>query len=551
MLLVLCYHDIDPVEGSPWVLHPERLREQIIAVREMGYEIISLDRISDSCNIYRKCAVITFDDGRAGCYMHALPVLRELNCPAAFFVCPGFTVGNAEPHEQYTQFMTCNQLRELADAGYIVGAHSNTHQSFTKLSVAEIYSEVQFSMDWVSTLTGYPCRHFAVPYGDGGEVAAGIVKASGASTCLFTGEQINYGKINPWLLQRVSVESPCTLEMFKAKVAQIMQRNKTPEFSFIIPVKNNDPMLAETIRNIRKLGDRAVAEIVVVYDGDVPKYIRDVEEMAETYYTHSEGRGVAAARNTGAALARGRVLVFTDAHVCFSANFLDVLRSSDVSHSRGIRGCTTRIIKDYAQFRRIADSPRTAPFELQDAYYGWRVSIKNGQFATDTVGERVRDDWFRVPYVGACALAISKSMFDHLGKFDSKLVGAGSMEDCELAMRCWLAGLDVQTTPNAVCWHFTSNNTPVPSKHNKHAAIDDPRYPGETLNTVRLLGLHYPASVAVPVVDRFNKECQRHNIPDCRDTYGDALLETASSHRNLLMTPQRFVAVMAGEGLEK
>lgn len=552
MLLVLCYHDIDPSECNPWVLHPDKFREQLISVREMGYEIISIDDIDDTCHTNRKLAVVTFDDGRAGCYTHAVPVLRELNCPATFFVCLDFTRGEAPAHERYTEFMPTSEIRRLSDAGYTIGAHSVTHRSFDTLDLQTIYVEIQTSMNWVQTVTGRPCHNFALPYGDGGMAAAGIAKACGARRCLFTGNQLNGNTANLTLLKRVCVESGTDIDLFKTELTKMVPANAPPEFSFIIPVKGDDPTLVDTIKSIRKLGDRSTVEIVVVYDGNVPSYIRDVDVMAETHYTQSDGSGVAAARNTGAALARGNVLVFTDAHVCFSANFLDELRRVDVAAGDGIRGCTTQLVRDYATFRSIADSDRLPPTERQQGgYYGWKVVIKNGELTTDIVTECARDGWFRVPYVGACTLAISKGLFAELGGFDRGLVGAGSMEDCELAIRCWLSGRDVRVTSKAVCWHLSDGAIPPKSKYNPHAAIDDPRYPGETLNTVRLLGLHYPASVAVAVVDRFNKLCRQRNTTDCREAYGAALLEAATSNRNLLMTPQRLVAVMAGEGLER
>jgi peptidoglycan/xylan/chitin deacetylase (PgdA/CDA1 family) len=78
----------------------ERFREQVALIRER-FEIIGLERVSrllDSRErLRRPSALITLDDGYIDNYSLALPVLREFDATAAFFVPTAFVGSNKLP----------------------------------------------------------------------------------------------------------------------------------------------------------------------------------------------------------------------------------------------------------------------------------------------------------------------------------------------------------------------------------------------------------------------------------------------------------------------
>ena len=67
----------------------------------------------------RKRVVLTFDDGEENNYQNAFVVLRTFGFRAYFFV-----TANRVGTEGY---MTWDELKEMRDAGMIIGAHGLTH----------------------------------------------------------------------------------------------------------------------------------------------------------------------------------------------------------------------------------------------------------------------------------------------------------------------------------------------------------------------------------------------------------------------------------------
>ena len=73
-------------------------------------------------------------------------------------------VGGQSYHDDV--YMTRDQLRELADAGMLVGSHTVTHRVMSTLSVAEQRREIEESFAFLEeTLDGLAVRTYCHPYG--------------------------------------------------------------------------------------------------------------------------------------------------------------------------------------------------------------------------------------------------------------------------------------------------------------------------------------------------------------------------------------------------
>jgi len=98
-LLVLAYHRVTPPEGASHWEMPERyvstetFAKQLRALRPF-YRFVSLEEfqeiVTGKKRVHRHVALVTFDDGYRDNYEHALPILRKLRVPAAFFISLGF-----------------------------------------------------------------------------------------------------------------------------------------------------------------------------------------------------------------------------------------------------------------------------------------------------------------------------------------------------------------------------------------------------------------------------------------------------------------------------
>lgn len=261
-----------------------------------------------------------------------------------------------------------------------------------------------------------------------------------------------------------------------------------PAYSFIIPARN-EPHLMATVANIRRLGGPDRIEIIVVDDQSttpVPSIPDCLVRRTPRHWGASQSRAY------GAEQADGEVLVFTDGHVAFSNNYLDEIHREGVSDALGgIVGAVT-VPVSAEQFAAYSDGTIPLDPDIKIGHSGW--CIKEGPPLGVRTVVTLRPRVVDVPYVGGCAIAISNAMYRFLGGFDTGLVGFGSLEDCELGMRCRALGFPVRTVNRACVWHNQDILRRFGSgfQNSPHQTLDHPRYSGSFLNTIRLIGVHFP-----------------------------------------------------------
>ena len=59
-----------------------------------------------------------------------------------------------------------DKLKEIYDAGFDIGTHSNTHPKMSALSKDQIRNELETSMNMITKVTGKPVKFFRPPFGD-------------------------------------------------------------------------------------------------------------------------------------------------------------------------------------------------------------------------------------------------------------------------------------------------------------------------------------------------------------------------------------------------
>ena len=108
-----------------------------------------------SVNTTEKKVALTFDAAwGADKTSKIIEICKENNIEATFFLV-GFWI------EAYPE-----KVKEIYDAGFDIGTHSNTHPQMSKLSAAQIQQELQYSCNLLTTITGQKVRFFRPPYGD-------------------------------------------------------------------------------------------------------------------------------------------------------------------------------------------------------------------------------------------------------------------------------------------------------------------------------------------------------------------------------------------------
>jgi peptidoglycan/xylan/chitin deacetylase (PgdA/CDA1 family) len=179
---ILMYHQIgEPVAGvraTDECVSPARFALQMAALVDAGYRTVALTDLARALSeapdaLPARAAVLTFDDGLAGQFGEALPVLRRHGLTATFFLVAG-EVGAARaarhlgfegPAPEGWRPLGWLQARALARAGMAIGSHTLTHRSLGALDPDAAWREVSRSRDILETGIGEPVTTFAYPFG--------------------------------------------------------------------------------------------------------------------------------------------------------------------------------------------------------------------------------------------------------------------------------------------------------------------------------------------------------------------------------------------------
>jgi len=102
--------------------------------------------------------VLTFDDGHLSNWAHAYPRLKQRGLAAAFFVTRDFIDGRAG-------FCRWPQLREMADAGMLIGSHGCSHRFFDDMDERQASLELRTSREAIEQHICRPVDQMSFPGG--------------------------------------------------------------------------------------------------------------------------------------------------------------------------------------------------------------------------------------------------------------------------------------------------------------------------------------------------------------------------------------------------
>jgi peptidoglycan/xylan/chitin deacetylase (PgdA/CDA1 family) len=227
--VILCYHGIGPTNTriDPGFLRvrPAAFRAQLELLLGAGFEFLTVAEFADRAAGVRPppgLAALSFDDGMDDNHAVVLPILRELGLPATVFVATGL-IGKPNPWmaaAAEARMMNEVELRELAAAGFEIGAHSVTHSDLSRLDYEACFREMTESRRTLEQLIGAPVRTFAYPYCRYGLAAVAAARASGFSaavTCQGLGSWDRYA------LKRSLITGKDKLPIFLLKLTDTYQ----------------------------------------------------------------------------------------------------------------------------------------------------------------------------------------------------------------------------------------------------------------------------------------------------------------------------------------
>jgi peptidoglycan/xylan/chitin deacetylase (PgdA/CDA1 family) len=170
---ILFYHRVADHGRNDWTMSTRSFARQVNWLRRR-FDLVSLAeaqrRIASRSN-RRPTACITFDDGYADNRRFAIPLLFQHGIPFTYFVSTNHVLrGEPFPHDvaagRPSAVNTLAHLRELAEAGAEIGAHTRSHANLgAGISTEEILDEIVGSKRELETAIGRDVRYFAFPYG--------------------------------------------------------------------------------------------------------------------------------------------------------------------------------------------------------------------------------------------------------------------------------------------------------------------------------------------------------------------------------------------------
>ncbi|MDY0331642.1 MAG: polysaccharide deacetylase family protein [Thiomonas sp.] len=146
-LSILMYHGlyateaqrlaIDPID-RPYALSTETFARQLDLLAAAHIPVIHPSALEQSGVTVPGGVLLTFDDGHASNAELALPLLKQRNLSALFFITTDFIGRRAG-------FCSWDQVRTLAQQGMVVGGHGQTHRFLSDLPDDALKTELRQS----------------------------------------------------------------------------------------------------------------------------------------------------------------------------------------------------------------------------------------------------------------------------------------------------------------------------------------------------------------------------------------------------------------------
>ena len=202
--LALMYHDVHAGEAAPWIpataaayhVSTDTFSRQLALIKASGCRVLTIEELELTRNA-KPSLSITFDDGWAGAFERALPLLEREGWKATVFVTRDF-VGRKG-------FCTPAMIVEAARAGHEIGVHGTTHRMLSGCSPAEILEEFNACKEYLEGLIGRPVGSGSLPGGDVNEAIIGGARKAGLRRLCTSRPGVNTQRTSPLELRRIAV----------------------------------------------------------------------------------------------------------------------------------------------------------------------------------------------------------------------------------------------------------------------------------------------------------------------------------------------------------
>jgi peptidoglycan/xylan/chitin deacetylase (PgdA/CDA1 family) len=191
---------------------PAKFDAQMQYLADQGYLPVTLTDVYDALSIGKplpdKPIVLTFDDGYRDAYTQALPILQKYGFIGEFFVL-------ATPaHFESPQYLSWNQVREMADAGMSIQPHGRDHKDLTQRQYDFLVYQILGAKEAVEAHTGRPVTFFCYPSGRHDTDTRAVVASAGYLGGVTTAWGTELRLDNRYAWPRIRIKGEWSLERF-------------------------------------------------------------------------------------------------------------------------------------------------------------------------------------------------------------------------------------------------------------------------------------------------------------------------------------------------
>ena len=188
---ILCYHQIrnwistDGKMGKDYIVPIAEFKSQMKMLADNGYQTILPDQLYNylvyGTKLPKKPIMLTFDDTKLDQYTNALPELKKYGFKGVFFI---MTVSLGKPN-----YMSKAQVKELSDAGHVIGSHTYDHQNVKKYQGEDWVTQIEKPTKTLKEITGKDVKYFAYPFGLWNKEAIPELKKRGFTSAFILAEK--------------------------------------------------------------------------------------------------------------------------------------------------------------------------------------------------------------------------------------------------------------------------------------------------------------------------------------------------------------------------
>jgi peptidoglycan/xylan/chitin deacetylase (PgdA/CDA1 family) len=221
---VFVYHRFGDARYPSTNISLQTFTAQLEWLKSNDYQVLPLGeivrRLRAGKDLPDRCAVLTVDDAYRSFLAGAMPLLQRFDYPATLFVSTDAVGGE--------DFLSWEELRELAREGVEIGSHTASHSYLVNRRkgetqeawVARARKDILRAQEILKEKLGRAPLLFAYPYGEYSPEIVDLVRKLGFVGAVGQQSGVVYPGSDPFVLPRFPMGGPyATLQGFKEKAA--------------------------------------------------------------------------------------------------------------------------------------------------------------------------------------------------------------------------------------------------------------------------------------------------------------------------------------------